>query len=211
MLLSQPRVRRGDAGFTLIELLITISVLGIIIVPLTGLILGVFTRHKSTDDRMRLSHDKQITSSYFATDASTMGVRDPADPKVITAAVQTGAAYNDTYTCGTAATPRAVIRFVGDAWESPTSSVKRVVSYHLVGTELRRLTCRDGVSASETTLARHVRADSVRITCDTTTPCPAKAVPKTVELSFKVEIKNGDKPADHGEDTITVNAQRRQT
>lgn len=203
------RRARDEAGFTLIEMLIVITVLGIIMVPLTSVIIGVFSRHKSTDDRIRLSHDRQITSSYFAGDVSMMGVRDPGNPKAITAAVQTNAAREDTYPCGASGTPVSVVRFIGETWENPTTPVIRVVSYHLVGTELRRLTCRDGATVSTETLARHVKGQ-IRVTCDGT-PCPAKAVPEWVEMTVPVGIHNGDNPIDNGEDTITVNAQRRQT
>ena len=54
---------RRDAGFTLVELLITIVILGIITVPLSGVLIGFFRNADATSDRMALSHDAQISAA----------------------------------------------------------------------------------------------------------------------------------------------------
>lgn len=68
--------RRDDAGFTLVELLMAIVILGVISAPLAGLIIAGLRQSASASARLQLSHDSQISATYFGQDVSTVGIRD---------------------------------------------------------------------------------------------------------------------------------------
>src|SRR5439155_9050701 len=70
--------RRDETGFTLIELLISIVLLGIIIVPLTGAMINGLTTTTEAQNRLSQSRSPLFTSTYFADDAQS------ADPNGIT-------------------------------------------------------------------------------------------------------------------------------
>src|SRR6266498_3092358 len=109
------RLRNSEDGFTLVELLVAIVIMAVITVPLANAVMGVLHNQAETSDRMALSHDAQISASYFARDVASVGLRDyTTDPDAggslpFTASIQVSAAYNaGGKTCGTATTPAAV-------------------------------------------------------------------------------------------------------
>lgn len=205
----------SDAGFTLVELLVAVAILAVITVPLANVVIGAFRNTTDTSDRLELSHDAQISSSYFARDVAELGLRDWSNVNANTVpfkqSVQLGAAYNQGgYTCGPSSTPTAAVRFLSDAWD-PAVSMKdaatNVVAYYLqpagAVSELHRIKCLGpATTGSDVILAHNVKPGSVSVTCSSS--CEAANVPNQITLTFQVTRASiGDYP-------ITLNGQRRQ-
>src|SRR5436305_12389227 len=63
---------RGDeAGMTLIELVVSISIMIIIVVPITGSIFLVLLNDAGTQTRLDTANDKQKVSGVFSTDVQS--------------------------------------------------------------------------------------------------------------------------------------------
>ncbi|WP_020391196.1 PulJ/GspJ family protein [Kribbella catacumbae] len=206
---------RNDGGFTLVELLVAIVILGIITVPLSGTVMSALRNTGSTQERMDLSHDAQLSSSYFARDVAGVGIRDydnvSGNSLPFKPSVQLDAAYNqDGYTCGGAGTPVAVLRLLSDAWDptdSMTTPKKVVVAYYLKtvagSTELHRLKCSGSDTPVDVLVAHNVKPGSVTVGCSSA--CEVAAVPNEITLRLVAT-----KPL-AGEYPITLNGQRRQS
>jgi prepilin-type N-terminal cleavage/methylation domain-containing protein len=212
---------RRDAGFTLIELLVTVAILGVITAPLSNVVIGVIQNAGATSDRLALSHDAQISAAYFGQDVAGAGMRNyagtpDANGNLPTlASIQLNAAYNaGGKTCGTPATPAAVVRFLSDVWDSsasPPSLGTDIVAYYLSGTELHRMKCLNSAAAtSDVVIAHYVDPASVDpastpVVCAGPSTCGGAAVPAQVTLSFTVTKPSADAYP------ITLTGQRRQT
>jgi len=208
---------RDERGFTLVELLVTVAILGVITVPLSDVVISGLRNTGTTSDRMDVSHDAQISSSYFARDVASVGLRDWASINgqsvPFKQSVQLDASYNSGgYTCGTAATtPVAAIRLLSDSWDpavSMANSATDVVAYYLTApvdglSELRRLKCSDGTKVSDIPLAHNVKPGSVTVTCSS--ECQSADVPEEITVRFTATKPSvGDYP-------ITLDGQRRQS
>jgi len=204
--------RRSDTGFTLVELLVTVTVLAVVAVPLANVVIGFLRNTDDTSDRLTLSHDAQISAAYFARDVASVGLRDYDAAPTSTgdvpfkASIQLNAAYDaGGSVCGTAATPAAALRLLGDAWDTSAAAPvlgTTVVAYYLQGTELHRLKCA-GATQSDSVVAHHVDPATLSITCSST--CTATTLPRSVTLSFTVTLPSvGPYP-------ITLTGLRRQT
>jgi len=205
---------RGDAGFTLIELLIAIAVLGVIVLSLGNVLIAAFRNTDATSARMQLSHDAQISAAYFAQDFAATGRRDYSAAGVASgtvaflSSVQLNAAYNaGGVTCGTAATPTALLRLLSDDWDySGASPVLHtdVVAFYLSGAELHRLKCVASSSpSSDVVLAHNVDTSTPAVTCSSS--CTATPVPQQMTLAFTVTMPSADPYP------VTLTGQRRQS
>jgi prepilin-type N-terminal cleavage/methylation domain len=210
--------RRRDAGFTLIELLVAIVVLGVIIAPLTAVVVAYFRNTDRTTDRMAESHDAQIAAVWFPRDVQNVGVRDwGAAGLPLQQSIEVNApALGGRFPCGGDGTPEALVRF---AWNEPViggPASLRVVSYVIVpaGEErhLRRLTCdASGTVTSELVVAHHLDASTnpvvtCRDSAGNSVPCSVVPPPAAVELKLVLRA-----PASIAPYTVTVTGQRRQT
>ena len=206
---------RSEGGFTLVELLVAIVIIGIIAIPLSGTIVSALKNTGTTEDRMALSHDAQISSSYFARDVAAVGIRDyeatDGDSVPFKSSVQLNAAYDaGGFTCGGSDTPTAALRLLSDAWdpgESMTIPETEVIAYYLKtvdgAIELHRLKCVGSDAPIDIRLAHNVKSGSVTVTCSST--CSATAVPDEITLRLVATKPSvGDYP-------ITLNGQRRQS
>jgi prepilin-type N-terminal cleavage/methylation domain-containing protein len=207
---------RSERGFTLVELLVAIVILGIIAIPLSGTVVSALKNTGTTEDRMNLSHDAQISSSYFASDVAGVGMRDykavNGESVPFKSSVQLNAAYDEGgYTCGDASTPLAAVRLLSDAWDpdvSMTAPETVVIAYYVKtvagSTELHRLKCSGGAPV-DIPLAHNVKpgSDPVKVTCSTA--CNAATPPNEITLNLVATKPSvGDYP-------ITLNGQRRQS
>jgi len=67
--------RRDDRGVTLIELVMTVSIIGVVVVALTGVMLAYFRNTADTQARLTESHDVQFAAAYWQRDVSSIGLR----------------------------------------------------------------------------------------------------------------------------------------
>jgi len=202
------KLAKADNGLTLIEVLVTIVILGIITAALGRAVISYVKYSNATSDRLAQSHDAQVSAAYFAQDVASFGMRDyTANGTPMVSSIQVNAAYNaGGKTCGTAATPVALVRFLSDDWDSASSPPvlgTDVVAYYLSGTALRRMKCvRSTTAASDVIVAHYVDPATLSLTC--VNGCGAADVPQ-VTLAFTVI-----KPAVAAY-PVTLNGQRRQT
>src|SRR5438309_11712207 len=64
-------MHRRETGTTLIELMVSISVMLLILVPLTGAIFLILVNDAGTQARLDTANDKQLKGGYFATDVQS--------------------------------------------------------------------------------------------------------------------------------------------
>jgi prepilin-type N-terminal cleavage/methylation domain-containing protein len=216
------RKPRHDAGFTLIELLISvgiIGIIGIITVPLANSVIGVIRSTDDTSSRLAMSHDAQISAAYFAQDVAAVGTRDATVAYLpFKASIQVdplGVAYNVGPTCGTAATPPAIVRLLADNYDTTTSPATQqtdVVAYYVavVGTErqLRRMKCRgpSATPASDIAVAHNLGTD-LGVGCQTAGAkllCSNVPPPEQVTMGFTLSKSGQSYP-------VTLIGQRRQS
>ncbi|GAB4008368.1 prepilin-type N-terminal cleavage/methylation domain-containing protein [Nocardioides ultimimeridianus] len=72
---ASKRLRSGDEGFTLIEMVITVAMVGLIMVALTGVVISYLKTTVSTSARLTESHDVQFAAVYWSRDVASIGVR----------------------------------------------------------------------------------------------------------------------------------------
>jgi prepilin-type N-terminal cleavage/methylation domain-containing protein len=211
---------RRDAGFTLVELLISIVILGVIMVPLGNAVIGIIRNTDATSDRLALSHDAQISAAYFDRDVAAVGLRDQTTGGTTPLpSIQLGATYDaGGKTCGTPATPAALVRLLSDDWDGtaiPPVVRTDIVAYYLAPSgavsELHRIACTGSATpGSDIVLAHNVDPATPGVTCavvpgGAVVACAAAPVPPWVTLAFSVtKTSVGAYP-------ITLTGQRRQT
>jgi len=164
---------RRDEGFTLIELLLAVVILGIISVPLANMIIVVLANTDNTSDRLALSHDAQISATYFGEDVASMGVRDystllASGAQPFKTSVQINAPDGQGGSNCTMPVSTAVVRLLSDDWQQSggTATVTTdIVAYYLNGTELHRIKCTGGSSTpiSDIAVAHYVKPGTVSV------------------------------------------------
>lgn len=145
---------RDQSGFTLVELIVGITILGIIMVPLTTLVITYLLNSASIAAQLNESKDQQVSAAYWQQDVASIGKRDG-----------TGGALNSINAdsaCGSAGTALVTFSWTKFALDG-TSSIVRVTYFSANGGQsLVRAAC-DG-AVTQSTLARNVDA-SVGFTC----------------------------------------------
>lgn len=207
--------RATDAGFTLIELLISITILALVMAPLSNAIIGVLKNADATSARLVASHSAQISATYFAQDVQTMGVHDysAVNAPIKTSVLLSGDAGS---TCGPGGTA-STVRFLSDTYDNaaPPALHSTVVSWALVAAagdnQLIRTRCIDGSVASQTMVA-HYLSGPPTVACSSScnagysSPTPA-VVPQTVTISFTVAAPKAAPPTY----AVSLTGDRRQT
>jgi prepilin-type N-terminal cleavage/methylation domain-containing protein len=185
-----------DAGFTLVELLVTMVILGIIVGPLTAVVLGYLKNADATTARMTESHSAQIASSYLGQDVQAMGVRDfgsavtdPANPYPLKQSVALGSG-GGVPACGSASTPVVRMAWTDQPGGPGTPATTTVAAYGTVtdsgSTTLRRYLCVGSTLTSDIRIAGNVVVGSLVASCDTTCTNSGSTTPRTVSLTFDV-------------------------
>jgi len=213
----------GEAGFTLIELLITITLLGVVVVPLAGAVMAFLRDSDVTTARMSESHDAQLATAYFAQDVQAVGVRNytatgsayfPLRQSVETAA-PAGAGV---YPCGDPALPAAVVRLAWDDFRQGAGSAATQVRVAYVvenRTELHRVLCAGSATpVSDVRIARNLAAPYAAVTCADASGSPVactgsgSATPASVSLSLTLHDPQSPAGSTY---TVTLTGQRRQS
>jgi prepilin-type N-terminal cleavage/methylation domain-containing protein len=200
--------RRRDAGFTLIELLITITIMGVITVPLGNLVISYFQNRVQVTARLSESHDAQIAAAYFAQDAASVGRRDSSN--VLQQSVWAGSTTGAPYSCGSGGT--AVLLLAWDQFDNAGSKTTIEVAYRTdsTGTQLLRYSC-PGPSATQ--VATTVMHDLVSTTVgcpDDTTSC-APGVPTQLKLTLTIKDSSDSETDASKYYKVALSGQRRQT
>jgi len=216
MLSLRPTARR-EAGFTLIELLISVSILGVIAVPLGNVVIGFLRNSNATTGRLAESHDAQISAAYFAQDVSSLGARDWTDtvtPYGYLQSVELAApATGGLYPCGTASLPNAVIRPAWDDYPNgPNAAPVQTRAAYLVETvsgqqQLHRITC----AGSATPVADVVLAHdlvSASATCATSCAGTGAALPRRITLTLTIADPASGAGSSY---SVTLTGDRRQS
>lgn len=160
------RLVRDDKGITLVELLVTITLLIIIIVPLTNAMIAYLRNTDAINDRLAASHDAQLAAAFFAQDVQNIGVRDwDAEGFPLKQSVEQNVAPDGgLHPCGPSGGPNALIRMASD--DPSTTATDRpavvVVSYVVIGSKLHRWRC--GTGFQDTVVAHNLHG-APTVTC----------------------------------------------
>lgn len=207
------RDRACDEGFTLIELVMSVAILGIIIVPLTGVVIEYFLVDADTRARLSESTDQQFISTYWQQDVSSLGKRSFAPGAADPVPAATSVEFGPVSGCG-ASEGTVVVRFswtdfaVGAADSNLAwSSVAQEAAYVKSGTELSRVRCRGGVAESPLRMAHNIVGSPV-VACDTDPCASGTTLPRSISMTFTVRDVAAS-TASIGY-TTTVTADRRQ-
>ena len=220
------RLTDDDSGVTLVELVLTVFMLGVVVAPLTAIVILQLKHTDTTAARMSESHGAQLATSYFAQDVQAVGVRGSADPTVnpytsttepafVPSIEENAPAAGGAYACGSAGTPDAVVRLAWDDYtDAPADSrAQKRVAYVVVGSELRRITC-DGSGAvtADHILAQDLVAPFASVACadpaGAAMSCTGPTLPATVSMVLTIQHPDSSSAAPY---EVTLTGQRRQT
>jgi prepilin-type N-terminal cleavage/methylation domain-containing protein len=227
------RLRAGraanDDGFTLMEVVMSVAILGIITVVLTGVVLQYLKVSASTQTRLSESTDQQFVSAYWQQDVSSLGLRSfqpsattnpvPAESSVWKsgagpAGVPSGCASGlpGDLVVGFAWNEYAVgVMDPDDAWSKTVNAavyVAKAAPYDQF--ELIRVRC-NGTTVKSHVVAQRL-AEPPAVTCKNgggaDLACSSSSpVPRTVSITLTVEDKS--RSTDTGYTTV-LTAERRQ-
>lgn len=205
------RAARRDDGFTLVELLATVSIMGFVVVGLTGVVISYFKTTVDTQSRMTESQDVQFAAAYWQRDVASIGVRsyDPATKDFVlqqSVGVTPACALPSGTTVATLAWNELTSNDSTDNGQTVT------VSYVATGGgspyELVRVRCTGSTIKSTVEVAHSLNALPT-LTCDPG-PCTGSgnAVPTLVNLALSIRDPEGNGTAAL---TATLTGERRQT
>lgn len=165
---------RPDAGFTLVELLLAVSVMLVIIVPLTNIfVLGLQTASGGLQDTTN-SADAQALAGFFDTDVTNAETVSTTS----TSCGGTGTVLLLAWTDGSKSV-QVAYRVLADPAMQAELNVSSPID------RLERVRCVDSIEADSTLVARSVlRTPAVSVTCDggsCTSPTPRRVEMTVVE------------------------------
>lgn len=202
--------RRRDEGFTLVELLATVSIMGFVVVGLTGVVISYFKTTVDTQSRMTESQDVQFAAAYWQRDVASIGVRtyDPAT-KDFLLQQSVGVPSGCTLPSGTTVATLAWNELTSN--DSTDNGQMVTVSYVATGGgapyELVRVRCTDSNVDSTVEVAHSLNA-LPSLTCDVACTGSGNAVPRLVNLALSVLDPEGNGTVAL---TATLTGERRQT
>lgn len=144
------RRTRDDSGFTLIELTITVSILGIIIVPLCAIVTTYLINSAKVGARLNESKDQELAAAYWQQDVASTGVRDSSGNP----ANAINVSGSD---CGSPGAAKIItLSWTTYALDGTTTTANVTYSTAASGTQLVRTAC--GAASGTSTVSNHVDA-----------------------------------------------------
>lgn len=216
--------RGAESGFTLVELVVSIAIVGVIVVALTGVVIEYTKTESVTAARYTESNTVQVAAAYWERDVSSVGLRSstydaPSHSFPYTSSVDYP--YTGGFTgVGCTVPGTGVVALTWGQYDSATSdapttiavtySVQAVGSgatlrYNLVRTRCTFSSARWTTSSSSVITQNLLSAPSV--VCDTT--CNSSTLPTIVSMSLTSSDPNNNDGGVHYSATLT--GDRRQT
>lgn len=216
--------RRDDAGFTLIELVVTISIVGVILVAVTGVVIQYLKTETATAARFTESNTVQLAAAYWERDASSAGLRSSTyDAGTHSFPLTPSVDYPYTGSlsgAGCTIPGTGIVAFTWGQYDSASSDTPTpvTVTYSAqssgVGANLRynlvRSRCRKNGATWTRTSSSVITQNLVSlptVTCSST--CNGAMPPKTVSMVLTSSDPNNDDGGAHYSATLT--GERRQT
>lgn len=211
-----PRRRRplrsspADAGFTLIELVMTVSIMGVIVIALTGVVISYFKATVDTQARMTESQDVQFAAAYWQRDVASIGVRSyDAASKSFPLKQSVDVSPSCALPGGT-----TVVTLAWSDYTSPDTTVtppRVTVSYvarPVSGAyELVRVRCTEATVDSTVRVAHSLKSPP-SVTCDVACTGTGPDVPTVVRIDLTVLDPEGHGTVAY---TATLSGERRQS
>lgn len=202
--------QRDDDGFTLIEMVITVTIMGIIALALTGVVISYFKTTVDTQSRMTESQDVQFAATYWQRDVASIGVRSyDAATKSFPLQQSVGVAPACSLPAGTPVVTLAWSEYTTD--QSTDTPTRMTVSYLAQADgsayELVRVRCSGSTVVSTTEVAHSLNAVPT-VDCDVACTGAGANVPVTVNLNLSVLDPEGDGTVAY---TATLSGERRQS
>jgi prepilin-type N-terminal cleavage/methylation domain-containing protein len=184
--------RDREAGFTLIELVLTIAILGIIMIPLTGFLISYFQNSVQVQDRLGDSHDIQIAAAYFSQDVANTGLHDYGRaPESVATPVRSVWLDSARPPCAPGL-PNAVLLLKWDSWTPAGEGPGHSAAYVVENGALHRVRCEDSTLVSDIAVVHNY--ESATVTCSPA-DCTADTPPHTINLKVDIRAGSGDQSA----------------
>lgn len=203
------RGRRDDRGFTLLELVMTVTILGIIIVPLGTFVLEYFKNYPQTLSRVADSHDMQIAAAYVSNDVASAGLHSSYTSATPAQSVWT-TSFPASY-CGSGA-GTTVLLLSWNTWTVAASGAGSFgpassVAYVNESGALHRIYCASGTTPAADVVLVH-GLQSARVGCPTTAAaCETPAPPAAVNVTLNISTGAGDTAST----SVVLTGERRQS
>ncbi|MCL2541023.1 MAG: prepilin-type N-terminal cleavage/methylation domain-containing protein [Nocardioidaceae bacterium] len=226
-LIEQRRKQDHDQGFTLVELVITVAIVGVVVVALTGVVINYLKTSSNTAGRLTESDSLQIADIYWQRDVASVGVRSTT---YCTHGTDPGCTADHSYPLlqSVNTTPACALpsgnKVVTLAWTQydvtdPTNPSTITVTYLTQptgsGTSLRynliRRRCTGSAVNSTIAVAHNLTTDltaASAVTCSSPCSSVGNNVPATIDLTLAASDPSNSSAAPY---QTTLVGERRQT